>query len=103
MLKYVFSQTDGQYICRCSLGVRKFEKNSYMGSDCYRRFEHLNLRVPGDYDMVLRTEYGDYMQIPPEDKRGVGHEQKLGKIIYDCHKDYREYRKELADNSHSRT
>ena len=77
MLKYVFSQTDGRYICRCSLGIRKFEKSSYMGPDCYRRFEHLNLRVPSDYDTVLRSEYGDYMQIPPEDKRGTHGDMKI--------------------------
>ena len=71
MLKYVFSQTDGRYLCRCAIKVRKFEKSSYMGQDCYHHFEHLYLRVPSDYDTVLRAEYGDYMQFPPEDKRGT--------------------------------
>ncbi len=32
-------------------------------------FETLTVMVPHDCDAFLRAEYGDYMQIPPEDKR----------------------------------
>lgn len=70
MLRKIFAEQDGRYLCRCAIIVRKFEKSSYMGPKCYHKFEHLSLRIPNDYDKVLRTEYGDYMQLPPEDKRG---------------------------------
>jgi lipopolysaccharide cholinephosphotransferase len=32
-------------------------------------FEGHTFRVPGNWDAVLRTIYGDYMKMPPEDKR----------------------------------
>jgi len=37
---------------------------------CYHQFEHLSLRIPSGYDKVLRDEYGDSMQFPPENERG---------------------------------
>lgn len=70
LFRYICSEKDGRYLCRCALIVRRFDKASYMGPPCYHAFEHLSLRVPSDYDTILRTEYGDYMQFPPEDKRG---------------------------------
>lgn len=33
------------------------------------QFEDFTVRVPSNYDSVLRAEYGDYMQLPPEEKR----------------------------------
>ena len=35
-------------------------------------FDKYEFRVPKEYDRVLRHEYGDYMQLPPEEDR-VGH------------------------------
>lgn len=35
-------------------------------------FEKYMFRVPRDYDKILRHEYGDYMQLPPEAER-IGH------------------------------
>lgn len=32
-------------------------------------FEHIVLPIPKGYDMYLKTLYGDYMAIPPEEKR----------------------------------
>jgi len=45
---------------------------------CYEKtvmlpFEDAEFRVPADYDTVLRTIYGDYMQLPPEEKRVAHH------------------------------
>lgn len=59
-------------------------------------FEGLTFSVPTGYDQVLKTEYRDYMTLPPEEKRG-GHEQALGQIINDVHKDYKEYKNELLN------
>lgn len=33
------------------------------------KFEHLEVNVPANNDEFLRNVYGDYMQLPPEDKR----------------------------------
>lgn len=35
------------------------------------------MKVPRDYDFYLRSEYGDYMQIPPPDKREVHSAYKI--------------------------
>ena len=35
-------------------------------------FDKYEFRVPKHYDQVLRHEYGDYMQLPPEEER-IGH------------------------------
>ena len=37
-------------------------------------FENLILRIPVDFDYELRLNYGDYMQLPPEDQRRETHE-----------------------------
>ena len=33
------------------------------------QFEDMEIRIPGDYDTYLRDYFGDYMQLPPPDKR----------------------------------
>lgn len=37
-------------------------------------FEDREFRVPGQVNAYLRQEYGDYMQLPPEDKRVAKHD-----------------------------
>ena len=36
-------------------------------------FEGKYYKVPGGYDKFLRACYGDYMQLPPEEKRVTHH------------------------------
>lgn len=33
------------------------------------KFEDIEVNIPNDYDKILKRLYGDYMQLPPEDKR----------------------------------
>lgn len=60
-------------------------------------FEGIWFSAPLDFDRVLTKMFGDYMTPPPPEKRGYGHELSLGKIIYDCEKDYRDYLKEMGN------
>lgn len=55
-------------------------------------FEDTVIRIPVGYDEYLQTEFGDYMQLPPMEKR-IHHET----AIVDLHKSYKEYR-ERKDN-----
>ena len=52
-------------------------------------FEDTVMKMPIGYDHYLRTEFGDYMQLPPEDKR-ITHNT----AIIDLNKPYKEYIKE---------
>jgi len=40
-------------------------------------FEGIQVKVPKDYDSVLRDTYGDYMQLPPERERHPYHGYRL--------------------------
>lgn len=51
-------------------------------------FEYTNIRVAKGYDNMLRPEYGDYMQLPPIEKRGTHHSTA---VFYDPNKTYIEY------------
>ncbi len=55
-------------------------------------FEGAYYTAPVQYDKILRRMYGDYMKLPPEEKR-IGHSDE--NMIIDLHRDYRLYRKEL--------
>lgn len=70
LIQYIFSKESGKYICRCGYGVRRCNSEWFIKNKCYHQFEHLYVQIPNDYDAVLREEYGDYMQIPPEGQRG---------------------------------
>ena len=40
-------------------------------------FEGVKLKAPIGYDRILRSIYGDYMQLPPEEKRVTHHTNKM--------------------------
>ena len=44
-------------------------------------FEDIEVLVMNGYDNVLRECYGDYMQLPPEEKR-VGHSTGLTEFYW---------------------
>ena len=45
-----------------------FDKNIF-GDGVEKEFENLMLKVPTNYDAYLKHMYGDYMTLPPEEKR----------------------------------
>ena len=44
-------------------------KQSWFEKAIEMDFNGRNFCVPQNYDEILRVLYGDYMQLPPEDKR----------------------------------
>ena len=50
-------------------------------------FENLKVRVPQNYELVLQTIYGDFMQYPPIEKRGTWHSE----MVTDPLKPFSEY------------
>ena len=48
-----------------------FEKWEYIS------FEKKSFRIPSGYREILRAQYGDYMQLPPENERVAKHYAKV--------------------------
>lgn len=54
----------------------------------YVPFENTEVRIPKGYDRCLSTRYGDYMEMPPIEKRGTHHSFE---VFYDPNCPYTEY------------
>lgn len=48
-------------------------KKSWFDSSSVCNFENISIPVPNGYSGKLRTNYGDYMSLPPIDERGTWH------------------------------
>lgn len=53
-------------------------------------FEDTSIAVPCGYDRYLTMDFGDYMELPPEEKRVSNHDA----VVIDLNKSYKEYIKE---------
>lgn len=80
--KYVMTAviTQGSYSGKL-LNAADFEKTLLM------EFEGLEIMVPCGFDHLLRVWYGDYMQLPPKEKRGAWHNG----TVFDADIPYKEY------------
>lgn len=78
---------EAEVICQITHGSSflKFPRH-YFDSAIMMDFEYIKLPVPKEYDAILRTHYGEYMELPPVEKRGQHHE-----ILFDPDKPYTEY------------
>lgn len=65
------------YVLFSSCFAYKYEKEifkrKWFDDYCLMPFEGIEVRVPIDYDAYLTHVYGDYMQLPPEEKRVTRH------------------------------
>ena len=89
MTKYGIDECDA--ITEICAGPR-YMKNKYpkeiFASAVFLEFEDTRMPVPVGYDQYLRIVFGDYMKLPPEDKRVTEHED----LIIDTEKSYLEYK-----------
>lgn len=69
---------DSENVCSMysRAAVKEIMPRSVFAGDRRLPFEGRMLRVPQDYDKYLTCNYGDYMQLPPEEKRASTHESK---------------------------
>lgn len=51
----------------------KYPRDAFMTAE-YRDFEGMSFPLPAGYDVYLRTAFGDYMQLPPEDQQIPHHD-----------------------------
>lgn len=77
-----FSWDESDYVYCCTWGdefhLPAYPK-AYFEEFSYLKFEDREFLVPTHYDEILRTMYGDYLKLPPEDQRKPGHSYKVYK------------------------
>ena len=71
--KYAFGSLPKAGVIANPLGIGEMVDKSVFDSDVYWEFEGREYRVPVGYDIWLRSIYGDYMQLPPEEHRVTHH------------------------------
>jgi lipopolysaccharide cholinephosphotransferase len=79
-LKNTYVLEDSEYVAcivwnEGTLPVQKWHYESYE----LLEFEGIKVKVPKDYDTVLRASYGDYMRLPPVENRVPTHEYSVFK------------------------
>lgn len=65
----------GDYYCRYSPVLEEcnvFPKK-WFGKGVFAKYENLEILIPTEFDLYLKKEYGNYMQLPPIEKRNSGH------------------------------
>lgn len=66
-----------EYVNTMVLTAYKYDtliyKREWFDDILYKDFEGIKVPVPKSYDEALRAQYGDYMQLPPVEKRGIEH------------------------------
>lgn len=70
---------------------RKLLPSKAFDNIVYKSFAGYDVPVPEDYDSVLKVEYGNYMELPPIEDRGLWHNG----ILFDADRPYTEYQKQL--------
>lgn len=68
---------------------REIVKREYFGKGSKAMFEGLEVMIPEKYDEFLTAIYGDYMKLPPENKRVQKHHTKGSSVTMP----YSEYKK----------
>lgn len=86
------SMPAGKYLVNFSgiYGAREIMPTGWYGDGVFVRFEGMDVVAPKEFDKWLSQVYGDYMKLPPEEKRVTHH---LTEVI-DVGSSYRNYLKE---------
>lgn len=73
-----FTRFVGNAVCNI-YGDGDIMKSEWLLETMIVPFENIEACIPVAYDAVLRNTYGDYMQLPPEEKRITHHVNKVWK------------------------
>lgn len=77
--KYSYANSEYVSIYPSDYKQREIMPKEYYGDGAKAVFEGIEVRVPTQYDKYLTQLYGDYMQLPPEEKRISHHRLTLVK------------------------
>lgn len=67
--QYPFGTTPKAGLISVPYGMREIVDTSVFEQTIFHEFEGSQFRIPIGYDAWLKSLYGDYMQLPPEEKR----------------------------------
>ncbi len=79
MYDYICTATNnkgGEYTTSFASGYgwkKQLFPNYYYGKGTFLEFEGCKFRAPAEYDMILKSLFNNYMELPPESKRKSGH------------------------------
>ncbi len=89
MSKYKISDCDKiTELCTWFVYMRNEYPKSAFESQLYVDFEGYKLPIPVGYDEYLKMAFGDYMQMPPEEKRVAKHDI----VYYDLERPYTDFK-----------
>ncbi len=71
--QYKSAKLVGHFVTRAVWG-QDVKPKSIFNRPVKHRFVDADYNVPEDYDKYLKMEYGDYMKLPPEEKRVTHHD-----------------------------
>ena len=77
--KYKYDDSDIVGYASSYPANNKYLKKEWFSESLKVYFEKLQFNIPIGYHEYLTTQYGDYMQLPPENKR-VSHHMEAYKI-----------------------
>ena len=84
---------NSKYVMAATITQLRYEKKLLDAADFKKavplKFEGLEIMAPCGYDRVLKVCYGDYMQFPPVEERGLCH----AGTIFDADIPYKDYLK----------
>lgn len=96
LLAKSFNSEETDYLAVTTAYLYGFERALFLKEDYSEAmevpFEGITAMVPVGYDRILRNTYGNYMEYPPVDKRGIWH----GNIIYNPDVPYIEEQRETG-------
>lgn len=82
-IKHLFSKKNKMY-CMDPISLSKPMLPEVLENSTVLDFENLKCTVPQDYDTCLKTEFGDYMTLPPEEERETHYSIcEISKNIYE--------------------
>lgn len=89
MTKYNLSNSDGiTELCSGPYYMKKKYDIESFGKNIYKEFEGVKLPIPVGFDSYLKIAFGNYMELPPEDKRKPHHDV----VFLDLENSYKKYK-----------
>lgn len=75
--KYDAKSSKYVFLFPSDYGEREIVPNQWYGHAVIGTFEELKVRLPHNWNNILTKEYGDYMQLPPKEKRHSHHQIEI--------------------------